>query len=154
MSGAVLVLVLLAALHAGETIRCYVCNSNQDARCADPFLNLSSGIKPVVCGTSPGDTQSIANFIARLGEQPAAPEPPRQPAACQKIDIKVLGRTVTGRGCSQAAMERVHPCDSFKLLATTDLVLEYCGVCETDDCNMAVSFGVVALPLVVLPLVL
>lgn len=54
-----------------------------------------------------------------------------------KVINSVLGEKVTGRGCSVHQIEGFNPCDAVKLVTTTDVQLDYCGVCSEDGCNEA-----------------
>ena len=47
----------------------------------------------------------------------------------------MLGEKVTGRGCSVHQMESFNPCDAVKLVTTSDVMLNFCGVCSMDGCN-------------------
>ncbi|XP_054269367.1 uncharacterized protein LOC128990804 isoform X2 [Macrosteles quadrilineatus] len=154
-SATLLVLGLLSAVSLGDGIRCYVCNSKQDARCLDPFVGNSTSSAPmdtVDCeydNTVRAALETVANLMTKLGQAPArdptdvlaqapsveAPQDGPIPASCQKIDLIVLGERVTGRGCSVHQLESFNPCDAVKLVTTADVTLEFCGVCDYDGCN-------------------
>ncbi|XP_022192732.1 uncharacterized protein LOC111050692 [Nilaparvata lugens] len=147
-------LLLSSAPLLGEGIRCYVCNSRQDPRCLDPFQSASnsSGIggalATVDCEQDNGvreALETVANLMTKLGQAPAHDKSDilahsvtsTIPTSCQKIDLTLLGEKVTGRGCSVHQMEGFNPCDAVKLVMTSDVQLDYCGVCSHDGCNTA-----------------
>lgn len=88
-------------LCAGDGIRCYVCNSKQDARCLDPFSSNLTALDTVDCerdNSVRAALETVANLMTRLGQAPArgsadplsqaSQTPPAAPASCQKIDLR------------------------------------------------------------------
>ncbi|XP_049856366.1 uncharacterized protein LOC126336560 [Schistocerca gregaria] len=99
---------------------------------------------------------TVLTQLTRLGQAPELPPPsglpppppPPPPAdgdaddpdegpppSCIKLLLTVMGQRVTVRGCAGPALGKTHPCDAYKLIATNEVVLHYCGICESDGCN-------------------
>lgn len=157
----VLVLVYLQQPHVVEAIKCYVCQSNVDPKCADPFDNLTLPITD--CDAYPRadlvpktelDVIEEKSFFLSFGQQ--APVKPLQASMCRKIRQKVNGEWRTIRGCGYLGSPGDLPEGSkgtnCKMRhGTHDIFMETCACNNKDGCNSAlgtisqVSFNLIAL---------
>ncbi|XP_069699749.1 UPAR/Ly6 domain-containing protein crok-like [Periplaneta americana] len=156
----VIVTLSATAIKTGLGIRCYVCNSKQNHRCADPFnTSIILDLQPVDCTNDPSSSRSaletVRSLITRLEQdidadtddtssvRPTATDSSEfVSTTCQKLDLRVMGELVTERGCSGPVQNKLSPCDAIKLITIRNLQLEYCGFCSTDGCNTATDLGV------------
>ncbi|XP_073993615.1 UPAR/Ly6 domain-containing protein crok-like [Rhodnius prolixus] len=118
-TSAVLLLFVLTvwAVQQGESIHCWVCSSDVDPRCGDPFNTTQHMYLVSDCDRDRSHTPYLRNQ-----------------AVCRKFKHKVNGETVIVRSCTWGNdNEEEGPCSSSALPPTTQL--EYCSTCNTDQCN-------------------
>lgn len=133
-----------------EAIKCYVCQSHVDPKCADPFDNLTLSITD--CDGYPrqdlairADTDFVTEssiFPSLFSSQPAGPKPIRA-TVCRKMRQKVKGEWRTLRSCGYL----IEPKDSFDgpvntckmRYGTHDIFMESCICDGKDGCNHATS---------------
>jgi len=75
---------------SGETIKCYVCNSQLNNKCADPMDK--SGLEPTVCTKSAlEEAASVVrkgvDALSNMFGMPEIPQGSDLKFACQKIDV-------------------------------------------------------------------
>jgi hypothetical protein len=75
---------------SGESIKCYVCTSQQNARCANPIDR--SGLEPTECNKSVLEEAADAvrkgvNTLSSIFGMSEVPQGPDLKFACQKIDL-------------------------------------------------------------------
>jgi len=128
--------------HVVSAIKCYVCQSNVDPKCADPFDNLTLPITD--CSAYPradlatkSDSDSIdeGGFFSLLGGQ--APVKPLRASLCRKIRQKVNGEWRTIRGCGYLGNPGNQPEGSSCQMrhGTHDIFMETCTCNNKDGCN-------------------
>ncbi|GFG40584.1 hypothetical protein Cfor_04506, partial [Coptotermes formosanus] len=127
-----------------ESIKCYLCNSQLNPKCADPIDR--SGLEPVECSKSVLQNAGSAlkkgvDAVGSFFGFSALPEGPDLKFACQKIDLSdQSGNKHTFRTCSVAKSEAVDPCamsDSVSKWTNGKGKVDFCETCETDLCNGA-----------------
>lgn len=138
------VLIALLREQLVDAIKCYVCQSNVDPKCADPFDNLTLPITD--CDAYPRadlalkteyDVIEEKSFFS-FGQQP--PVKPLRATMCRKIRQKVSGEWRTIRGCGYLG----SPGDSQELQescqirhGTHDIFMETCACNSKAGCNAA-----------------
>lgn len=147
-----ILLVAIVQEHCVSAIKCYVCQSNVDPKCADPFDNLTLPITD--CDAYPRADLVPRNELDVIEEkgffsafsQPA-PVKPLRATMCRKIRQKVNGEWRTIRGCGYLG----PPGDLLpdKQDSTTpncqmrhgayDVFMETCACNNKDGCNGALS---------------
>lgn len=141
-------LLWLSQLHHSEAIKCYVCQSNVDPKCADPFDNLTLPITD--CNAYPRadlapktefDVIEEKSFFLSFG-QPASVKPLRA-SMCRKIRQKVNGEWRTIRGCgylgSVGESSELSGSKCEMRHGTYDIFMEICTCNTKDGCNAAVG---------------
>nr|ATU82770.1 secreted Mys2-like protein [Pristhesancus plagipennis] len=117
------VIFILAACHEAFAIKCWVCRSDSDPKCADPFDN----------STVP---------ITDCKEEPDLPHLPGvRPTMCRKIRQKVNGEWRYFRSCAYLGEPGIERDERFCLMrtGTYNIFMEYCTCNSKDGCNSAVS---------------
>jgi len=122
-------LVLLLALVApGDGIDCYVCNSFENALCADPFYHDDQMLKP----QSERNPKSHDEFLQTCGDD--------KPYFCRKIYQNVRGDERVIRSCGWIEDDRDPPREKY-----TTVLEEYnteVNVCKENKCNSSTMTSV------------
>lgn len=133
-----------------ETIKCYVCQSNVDPKCADPFDNLTLPItdcdeypRQDLVHKSEMDVIEEKGFFATFGLSP--PIKPLKASMCRKIRQKVNGEWRTIRGCgylgppgeTKSSSSEFQSTEGNCLIrhGTYDIFMETCTCNSKDGCN-------------------
>lgn len=139
-------LIVLSQKQLVEAIKCYVCQSNVDPKCADPFDNLTLPItdcdaypRADLVPRSEYDVIEEKSFFLSFGQP--APVKPLRATMCRKIRQKVNGEWRTIRGCGYLG----PPGDSQdgpdsncqKRHGNYDIFVETCACNSKDGCNAA-----------------
>lgn len=112
------------------SIRCWVCRSDSDPKCADPFDNRTLPITDCDIVTAP-----------HLTMEPLFPGGARRPmraTMCRKIRQKVNGNWRTIRGCAFLGKPGEGKGTEHHCLirqGTHDIYMEYCTCNSKDGCN-------------------
>ncbi|XP_059475831.1 uncharacterized protein LOC132196908 [Neocloeon triangulifer] len=119
---ALLVLLALCA-QQGEAIKCWVCRSDADPKCADPFDNSTLPITD--CSKEVG--------LSHL--------PGIRPNLCRKIRQKVNGKWRYYRSCAYLGEPGIGGDERYCLMrsGTYNIFMEYCTCNSKDGCNSATS---------------
>lgn len=133
-------------------IKCYVCQSNIDPKCADPFDNLTLPITD--CDAYPRadlvhrnelDVIEEKGFL-ELFSQPA-PVKPLAASMCRKIRQKVDGEWRTIRGCGylgppgELPLEKTDSSGHCQMrFGSYDVFMESCTCNNKDGCNGSTSW--------------
>lgn len=127
-----------------DAIKCYVCQSNVDPKCADPFDNLTLPItdcdaypRADLAQKSEYDIIEEKGFFSSFGQP--SPVKPLQATMCRKIRQKVNGEWRTIRGCGYLG----PPGDSQDAPESNcqvrhgnyDIFMETCTCNSKDGCN-------------------
>lgn len=148
-----LVIIIPSLMQRGiqqvEAIKCYVCQSNIDPKCADPFDNLTLHITD--CDAYPRADLVPRNELDVIEEkgffsafsQPA-PVKPIAASMCRKIRQKVDGEWRTIRGCGYLGPPGELPLDRLDSgghcqmrHGSYDVFMESCTCNNKDGCNAA-----------------
>lgn len=139
-----------------SAIKCYVCQSNVDPKCADPFDNLTLPItdcdeypRADLVQKSELDVIEEKGFFATFGL--SAPVKPLRATMCRKVRQKVNGEWRTIRGCgylAPAQQQQSQSSSASKELSniceirhgTYDIFMETCNCNSKDGCNGSNSF--------------
>ncbi|XP_033340724.1 crooked [Megalopta genalis] len=115
------VLLLLFCVHQGLSIKCWVCRSDSDPKCADPFDNTTVPITD--CKQEP-DLEHL---------------PGVRPTMCRKIRQKVNGVWRYFRSCAYMGEPGIEGDERFCLMrtGTYNIFMEYCTCNSKDGCNAA-----------------
>ena len=108
------------------SIRCWVCRSDSDPKCADPFDNSTLPISD--CS------------IVTLGHLTNGYGRPMRAAMCRKIRQKVHGNWRTIRNCAFLGEPGEGTGNEHHCLirqGTHDIYMEYCTCNSKDGCNSA-----------------
>lgn len=151
-----------------EAIKCYVCQSNVDPKCADPFDNLTLPITDCEAypradlasrlDQDPNEGKSGSIFSVFSGGLSSSSVEPIQATFCRKIRQKVNGEWRTIRECGYLATSQ----DSFDgsmnscrmRSGTYDVIMESCICDNKDGCNSAQGQSEISgLKLTLIPLV-
>jgi len=144
-------LLILLCSHLGSDkglaygIKCYVCQSNIDPKCADPFDNLTLPITD--CDAYPRADLAARNelevaedrgFFSAFSQ--ATSVKPLRATMCRKIRQKANGEWRTIRGCGYIDPPTEE--DNSKLgnncemrYGTYDVIMESCACNNKDGCN-------------------
>lgn len=155
MSACILALAaLLQLMHQKpttvEAIKCYVCQSNIDPKCADPFDNLTLPItdcdaypRADLVPKSEYDLVEEKSFFLSFGQQPVVK--PLRATMCRKIRQKANGEWRTIRGCGYLGPPGNAPLESSDTNnchirhGTFDIFVESCACNSKDGCNASVG---------------
>lgn len=133
-----------------NAIKCYVCQSNVDPKCADPFDNITLPITD--CDAYPRadlvprnemDVIEEKGFFSSFSQPP--PVKPLRATMCRKIRQKVNGEWRTIRGCGyidppQDENDRSSNGHNCKIrYGSNDVFMESCACNNKDGCNSAMS---------------
>lgn len=133
-----------------EAIKCYVCQSNIDPKCADPFDNLTLPItdcdaypRADLVAKSEYDLVEEKSFFLSFGQQPTAR--PLRATMCRKIRQKVNGEWRTIRGCGylgapgNSAPESSETNNCHIRHGNYDIFMESCACNSKDGCNASIG---------------
>ncbi|KOC61805.1 hypothetical protein WH47_03062 [Habropoda laboriosa] len=117
------VLFVFCCVHQGLSIKCWVCRSDFDPKCADPFDNTTVPITD--CKQEP-DLEHL---------------PGVRPTMCRKIRQKVNGVWRYFRSCAYMGEPGISGDERFCLMrtGTYNIFMEYCTCNSKDGCNAASS---------------
>lgn len=129
-----------------DAIKCYVCQSNVDPKCADPFDNLTLPItdcdaypRADLVPKSEYDVIEEKSFFLSFGQP--APVKPLRATMCRKIRQKVNGEWRTIRGCGYLGPpgdSQEGPDSNCQIKhGTYDIFVETCACNSKDGCNAA-----------------
>jgi len=109
----------------GFCIKCWVCRSDSDPKCADPFDNSTVPISD--CRQEP-DLQHL---------------PGVRPEMCRKIRQKVHGEWRYFRSCAYVGEPGIEGDERFCLMrtGTYNIFMEYCTCKAKDGCNSAAGWS-------------
>ncbi|GAB1866125.1 hypothetical protein CAJAP_07204 [Camponotus japonicus] len=115
------VLVLIYCIHEGLSIKCYVCRSDNDPKCTDPFDNTTYHM------TNCAEEKDLAHL------------PGVRPTMCRKIRQKVHGEWKYYRSCAFMGEPGIGGDERFCLMrtGTYNIFMEYCTCNSKDGCNLA-----------------
>ncbi|KAF3421377.1 hypothetical protein E2986_00195 [Frieseomelitta varia] len=118
-----LVLFVFCCIQQGLSIKCWVCRSDSDPKCADPFDNTTVPITD--CKQEP-DLEHL---------------PGVRPTMCRKIRQKVNGEWRYFRSCAYMGEPGIEGDERFCLMrtGTYNIFMEYCTCNSKDGCNTAWS---------------
>ncbi|XP_054267354.1 uncharacterized protein LOC128990312 [Macrosteles quadrilineatus] len=105
--------------HEGFGIKCWVCRSDSDPKCGDPFDNSSV---PIIDCKQEKDLEHI---------------PGVRPTMCRKIRQKVNGEWRYFRSCAYLGEPGIQGDERFCLMrtGTYNIWMEYCTCNTKDGCN-------------------
>ncbi|XP_076752537.1 crooked [Xylocopa sonorina] len=115
------VLFITCCIQEGLSIKCWVCRSDSDPKCADPFDNSTVPIT---------DCKQEPNLIHLPGVRPTM---------CRKIRQKVNGEWRYFRSCAYMGEPGIGGDERFCLMrtGTYNIFMEYCTCNSKDGCNAA-----------------
>ncbi|XP_068968101.1 UPAR/Ly6 domain-containing protein crok [Bombus flavifrons] len=115
------VLFVFCCIQQGLSIKCWVCRSDSDPKCADPFDNTTVPITD--CKQEP-DLEHL---------------PGVRPTMCRKIRQKVNGVWRYFRSCAYMGEPGIEGDERFCLMrtGTYNIFMEYCTCNSKDGCNAA-----------------
>lgn len=122
---------LVFLIEEGDSIKCWVCRSDSDPKCGDPFDN---------------STMPITDCI----QEPDLPHIPHvRPTMCRKIRQKVHGEWRYFRSCAYLGEPGIEGDERFCLMrtGTYNIFMEYCTCNTKDGCNSA-PLAVISLTLI------
>ncbi|XP_077299781.1 crooked [Arctopsyche grandis] len=116
-------LMVVVVVPATWSIKCWVCRSDSDPKCADPFDNSTVPITD--CTKEP--------YLPHL--------PGVRPTMCRKIRQKVNGEWRYIRSCAYMGEPGLGGDERFCIMrtGTYNIFLEYCTCNSKDGCNSAIS---------------
>ncbi|XP_066586205.1 UPAR/Ly6 domain-containing protein crok-like [Prorops nasuta] len=115
------IFILMCFIEQSYTIKCWVCRSDSDPKCADPFDN----------STVP---------ITDCKQEPTLPHLPNvRPTMCRKIRQKVHNKWRYFRSCAYMGEPGIEGDERFCLMrtGTYNIFMEYCTCNSKDGCNAA-----------------
>lgn len=139
-------LLVISQEHLVDAIKCYVCQSNVDPKCADPFDNLTLPITD--CDAYPrADLVPKTEYdlveekgFSLFGQQ--TPVKTLRASMCRKIRQKVSGEWRTIRGCGYlgAPADGQDIKESCQIRhGTHDIFMETCECNSKAGCNSALA---------------
>ncbi|XP_072753902.1 UPAR/Ly6 domain-containing protein crok [Anoplolepis gracilipes] len=113
--------LLICCVREGFSIKCWVCRSDSDQKCGDPFDNTSL---PITDCKLEGDLEHL---------------PGVRPTMCRKIRQKVNGEWRYFRSCAYMGEPGIAGDERFCLMrtGTYNIFMEYCTCNSKDGCNLA-----------------
>ncbi|XP_075234961.1 crooked isoform X2 [Lycorma delicatula] len=104
-----------------NSIKCWVCRSDSDPKCADPFDNTTV---PITDCKQEADLPHVPNV---------------RPTMCRKIRQKVNGEWRYFRSCAYLGEPGIEGDERFCLMRTGsyNIFMEYCTCISKDGCNTA-----------------
>lgn len=132
------IIFILSICEEALSIKCWVCRSDSDPKCADPFDN----------STVPITDCKQENDLPHL--------PGVRPTMCRKIRQKVNGEWRYFRSCAYLGEPGIEGDERFCLMrtGTYNIFMEYCTCNSKDGCNSSISLysGISSLAKVLLTL--
>ncbi|XP_054269083.1 protein quiver-like [Macrosteles quadrilineatus] len=126
------VALLVLFVRSGESIRCWVCSSDVDRRCGDPF-NMTH-LAVIDCDRERAQSPYLQSI-----------------AMCKKTKQRVNNELITVRSCTWETDDYGSgPCSENSVSSYAKV--EYCSTCNTDSCNSAESLSISAAMHGLLPL--
>ncbi|OTF73728.1 hypothetical protein BLA29_003774 [Euroglyphus maynei] len=147
---AIILLFISMILPGVLSIKCWVCHSDSDPKCADPFDNNTLPIKDCreVKRTHLFEDESPYETLLRKDEQK---QPQLKTATmCRKIRQKIHGNWRTIRDCAFLGSPGEGTGNEHNCLyrrGTYDIYLEYCTCNSKDGCNDAIGLTTTSLSL-------
>lgn len=132
-----ILVIVTCCIQQGFSIKCWVCRSDSDPKCADPFDNRTVPITD--CKQEP-----------ELDHLPGV-----LPTMCRKIRQKVNGEWRYIRNCAYMGEPGIAGDERFCLMrtGTYNIFMEYCTCNSKDGCNSAPN-NLGSMPLLLLTLVI
>ncbi|KAK2587780.1 hypothetical protein KPH14_003885 [Odynerus spinipes] len=129
--------ILICCIQQGFSIKCWVCRSDSDPKCADPFDNSTVPITD--CKQEP-ELPHLKGVRATM---------------CRKIRQKVNGEWRYFRSCAYLGEPGIEGDERFCLMrtGTYNIFMEYCTCNSKDGCNSA-SKDFASFPLLLLTTVM
>uniref|UniRef100_A0A224XZC1 Putative conserved plasma membrane protein n=1 Tax=Panstrongylus lignarius TaxID=156445 RepID=A0A224XZC1_9HEMI len=117
------IVFILSICQEALSIKCWVCRSDSDPKCADPFDN----------STVPITDCKQEDDLSHL--------PGVRPTMCRKIRQKVNGEWRYFRSCAYLGEPGIKGDERFCLMrtGTYNIFMEYCTCNSKDGCNSAIS---------------
>ncbi|XP_058792036.1 uncharacterized protein LOC131664735 [Phymastichus coffea] len=117
----VIIVLLTVFVEKGFSIKCWVCRSDSDPKCSDPFDNT----------TIPITDCSKERELEHL--------PGVRPTMCRKVRQKVNGVWRFFRSCAYLGEPGIQGDERFCLMrtGTYNIFMEYCTCNSKDGCNSA-----------------
>ncbi|CAG2056963.1 unnamed protein product [Timema podura] len=114
---------LITTVDISSSIKCWVCRSDSDPKCSDPFDNSTVPITD--CKQEP-DLYHYPNV---------------RPTMCRKIRQKVNGQWRYFRSCAYLGEPGIEGDERFCLMrtGTYNIFMEYCTCNSKDGCNSALA---------------
>ncbi|CAL1676240.1 unnamed protein product [Lasius platythorax] len=115
------VFLLICCIQEGFSIKCWVCRSDNDPKCGDPFDNTTTPI------TDCKQEEELSHL------------PGVKPTMCRKIRQKVNGEWRYFRSCAYMGEPGIAGDERFCLMrtGTYNIFMEYCTCSSKDGCNLA-----------------
>lgn len=151
-----LLFIVVAKSYFADSIKCYVCQSNVDPKCADPFDNLTLPItdcdaypRADLVPKSESDVLEDRGFFSSFTLP--TPVKPLRATMCRKIRQKVNGEWRTIRGCGYLGPPGDQPPDKQDYQTGSscqmrygayDVFMETCACNNKDGCNSSTSLSV------------
>merc|ERR1712183_642763 len=118
-------LMYLLNIQGGDSIKCWVCRSDGDPKCADPFDNTSF---PIADCRQEKEREHLPGLGATM---------------CRKIRQKINGNWRYIRGCAWLGEPGIGRDERYCIhrSGTYNVHMEYCTCRSKDGCNSASSVG-------------
>lgn len=133
-----LVVFISFTVREGESIKCYICDSKVNSRCANSTA-VSNTMNATRCTfeTIPEQKRFILGIMNK--DDPISYN-------CLKYVITENGNKTVVRECTRAKTRQIDPCYYFKTnveyaksITKTDIKVDTCEVCTKDNCNGGVT---------------
>ncbi|XP_046672857.1 uncharacterized protein LOC124362421 [Homalodisca vitripennis] len=122
--------LLALVVRSGQGIKCWVCSSDVDRRCGDPFNMTHMALWD--CDKD----KTLSPMLQSI-------------AVCQKTRRRVNNELITVRGCNWDSDDfGVGPCSENTFRSPAYAPVEYCSTCSHEACNAADSLSATLLGLI------